>query len=224
MEYEYFPLDSTKQQLRLLVLEPATSSTRELRFRIQHTSLLDSDLIAYNAISYRWGQISELATVFLDGRPLQVPKTAADALLGAHNAAPPIHGLDSPLYWIDVVCIDQNNLNEKSSQVALMGEIYRRAGRTLIWLGLAEECEPSLVFRDIEKVTQHIKETTNGFEALDDHLWIKHHEDQRRFRAPDLSMPLSLDWRSIYRLFARQWFRRLWCVIPFPCQHKLAYR
>lgn len=217
MEYEYSPLDTAKQELRLLVLEPTTPSTHELRFQVQHTSLHDSQLPSYNAISYRWGQLSELSTIFLDGRPVQVPLTAADALRGAHNAAPPIDRHDSAIYWIDVVCINQNNLDEKSSQVALMGEIYRRAGRTLVWLGLAEEFEPSLVFGHIERFNQYIREATEDFETLDEHLWIKHHEDHRRFRSTDLAISPNLDWRPIYRFFARHWFRRLWYVQCFVC-------
>ena len=37
--------------------------------------------------------------------------------------------------WIDAICIDQNIIAEKSQQVAMMGEIYKRANVVLIWLG-----------------------------------------------------------------------------------------
>ena len=39
------------------------------------------------------------------------------------------------LLWLDFLCIDQNNLDERASQVGLMREIYRRASEVLIWLG-----------------------------------------------------------------------------------------
>jgi hypothetical protein len=38
---------------------------------------------------------------------------------------------------IDRVCIDQSNLDERSHQVAIMGEIFRSADRATAWLGPA---------------------------------------------------------------------------------------
>jgi hypothetical protein len=37
--------------------------------------------------------------------------------------------------WIDALCIDQNNTEEKNRPVAIMGEIYRNSSQVLIWLG-----------------------------------------------------------------------------------------
>ncbi|KAF2254645.1 HET-domain-containing protein, partial [Trematosphaeria pertusa] len=37
--------------------------------------------------------------------------------------------------WIDQICIDQSNTLECNQQVAIMGEIYGKAQRVLIWLG-----------------------------------------------------------------------------------------
>jgi hypothetical protein len=37
--------------------------------------------------------------------------------------------------WIDSICIDQFNIEERNAQVKLMGEIYRGANMVLIWLG-----------------------------------------------------------------------------------------
>ena len=37
--------------------------------------------------------------------------------------------------WIDAICINQSNNEEKSQQVAMMGEIYSGAAEVLVWLG-----------------------------------------------------------------------------------------
>lgn len=36
--------------------------------------------------------------------------------------------------WIDAVCIDQSNSDEKGIQVALISEIYSRASQAIVWL------------------------------------------------------------------------------------------
>lgn len=37
--------------------------------------------------------------------------------------------------WIDAICIDQSRVEERNHQVAMMGKIYSRARRVLVWLG-----------------------------------------------------------------------------------------
>lgn len=37
--------------------------------------------------------------------------------------------------WIDAICINQDDIAEKNSQVAMMAEIYKKATRVNIWLG-----------------------------------------------------------------------------------------
>ena len=44
--------------------------------------------------------------------------------------------LDSTLYmWVDAICIDQDNLKERSSQVSMMDSIYSGADKVIVWLG-----------------------------------------------------------------------------------------
>ncbi|PVI07619.1 hypothetical protein DM02DRAFT_608709 [Periconia macrospinosa] len=43
------------------------------------------------------------------------------------------------LLWIDALCIDQCNLYERNHQVAIMGEIYSRAEKVIVWLGVGTE-------------------------------------------------------------------------------------
>jgi hypothetical protein len=39
------------------------------------------------------------------------------------------------MLWIDQLCIDQENNDEKGPQIQLMGDIYRTACEVVIWLG-----------------------------------------------------------------------------------------
>jgi len=43
-------------------------------------------------------------------------------------------------FWIDALCIDQSNVSERNSQVAMMREIYKASKRIIIWLGPPTKC------------------------------------------------------------------------------------
>jgi hypothetical protein len=37
--------------------------------------------------------------------------------------------------WVDQLCVDQNNPEEQSRQVNMMGQVYSRAEQVIMWLG-----------------------------------------------------------------------------------------
>ncbi|KAH9221926.1 heterokaryon incompatibility, partial [Leptodontidium sp. 2 PMI_412] len=39
------------------------------------------------------------------------------------------------IIWVDALCINQEDIPERSEQVRWMGDIYRTAYRVLVWLG-----------------------------------------------------------------------------------------
>jgi Heterokaryon incompatibility protein (HET) len=43
-------------------------------------------------------------------------------------------------FWIDAVCIKQKDEAEKNEQVSMMGEVYQKAQRVVIWLGQSKGC------------------------------------------------------------------------------------
>jgi hypothetical protein len=45
---------------------------------------------------------------------------------------------DLPI-WIDAICINQKDLNERLAQLKLMGDIYRDATASISWLGTPSE-------------------------------------------------------------------------------------
>ncbi|KAF7922577.1 uncharacterized protein EAE98_008103 [Botrytis deweyae] len=48
-------------------------------------------------------------------------------------------------FWIDAICINQKNDEEKNSQVSVMGDIYTHSQTTWIWLGESDVLsEPAL--------------------------------------------------------------------------------
>ncbi|KAK0750187.1 heterokaryon incompatibility protein-domain-containing protein [Schizothecium vesticola] len=119
--------------------------------RLHHGSSQDSDIICTlerrylpqlppssnpkadldcTALSYTWGDAtSNLRKIRCNGTDFIVTQNLHSALYHLRD-----HLADTIL-WIDAICIDQNNNNEKGTQVGRMGEIYSRARHTVIWLG-----------------------------------------------------------------------------------------
>jgi hypothetical protein len=46
---------------------------------------------------------------------------------------------ESRLFWIDQICINQEDETEKGHQVQFMGEIFRRAYNVFAWLGMEDD-------------------------------------------------------------------------------------
>lgn len=85
----------------------------------------------YEALSYVWGSQSETHTITVNGCDLHVTRNLYTAL---------IHLRDNQLeriLWIDAICINQEDDDEKSEQIPLMRSIYAQADRVIVWLGEA---------------------------------------------------------------------------------------
>ncbi|KAK0729451.1 heterokaryon incompatibility protein-domain-containing protein [Lasiosphaeris hirsuta] len=149
----YSPLP-TPTSIRLLRIEPIESLKDEFDlFRPIRCTLVVKDLAdspVYDALSYTWGcpvtvyeHVREVCSpaawaspafdITCDGKPFSVTTNLYTALLGLVQ-----HTL-SAYIWIDQICIDQSNLQERQAQVLLMGRIYRQAQKVPVWIGGEDE-------------------------------------------------------------------------------------
>ncbi|EME78526.1 uncharacterized protein MYCFIDRAFT_36749, partial [Pseudocercospora fijiensis CIRAD86] len=164
----YRPLNPERKEIRVLVVDGGQQDTRplslagqtcsnghtqgSLAFRLEHIRLTDHVVPFYDAVSYSWGGDKEDRTqVVLDGLPFWIPTKAEQAL----RAVCLEHG--HPRLWLDAVCIDQEEAREKSLQVAMMGEIYSKARRVLIWLG-EDRGDTDPAIRSIRKLLEGIEQ------------------------------------------------------------------
>lgn len=96
---------------------------------------------AYEALSYCWGDAADrkdlaIQTALHPGAAViqgTLPITAS--LWAALRALRPAVGQPARVLWVDMVCVNQADLDERSRQVARMRDIYRRARRVVVWLG-----------------------------------------------------------------------------------------
>ncbi|KAF9891666.1 hypothetical protein FE257_003678 [Aspergillus nanangensis] len=155
--YSTFNRITQKTELRLLLIKGA-SFDEDVYCRLIPTEI--ARLPAYEAISYTWaeesGDARKVDTIYINGRPFTVTTNCKTALKRVRLPS------RARTVWIDAVCIDQTNDEERSQQVQLMPEIYSRAKRVLIYLGEAMHEElPGLAYIS-RGPTSHLR---------DDELW-----------------------------------------------------
>jgi Heterokaryon incompatibility protein (HET) len=127
---DYYVHRSLSGQIRLLKLY-RTSLLGDIRCELHHYCLDHAP--AYEAISYRWGCDELSHNIFISDSPYRVTANAEIALRSVQSMLRP------RLIWIDSICINQTDNNEKEEQIMLMREIFRRAKRVIISLGDAED-------------------------------------------------------------------------------------
>jgi Heterokaryon incompatibility protein (HET) len=113
-----------------------------------------AESVEYRALSYCWEGSTKPATLYVDGIPVKIGQNLNCALHQLRTnlfyctnllcscsddyrypATLERHITSPELLWIDALCINQNDLEERSTQVAMMKDIYARAAEVVIWLG-----------------------------------------------------------------------------------------
>ena len=113
--YASLPLPA-EQSIRLLAIPPRSSNHNEttiIRCELQVHNLKNAP--AYEALSYVWGSPDPASDVMCNGVLMKIGPSLAGALRRLQN-----HDHTSRLLWIDALCINQDDLEERSSQVSFM--------------------------------------------------------------------------------------------------------
>ena len=125
-QFKYAPIPDSGS-IRLLYLKPVTTNVPELRGSLRLHKLNKHSV--YEAISYAWGEFPMFNQVInLDGKILKITDNLFAALMAYCRPD------RTRVLWVDAICINQEDTQEKSRQVALMAEIYSRASLVQVWL------------------------------------------------------------------------------------------
>lgn len=108
--------------------------------------------------------------------------------------------------WIDQICIDQSNDEEKAQMIPLMSKIYRHAINTVAWLGEATDGSD-----DAFELLLHVGIASQGEVDLQP-------ENLDRLGLPAATEPI---WRHVWELINREWFMRLWVMQEVILSHNL---
>ncbi|TVY82211.1 Heterokaryon incompatibility protein 6 OR allele [Lachnellula suecica] len=163
----------------------------------------------YEALSYTWGDndICELAQVQIEGSHT-IDETFATLGLRSNLASALRclrHRNEIRILWIDAICINQEDIEERNEQVKRMTDIYTLARRVIAWLGM-ESNNSKHAFATLQHVGQQLKATKSGRiiaapNATEPQLWRNDH-------IPSFNQPT---WQALIDFVEREWFYRIWC-------------
>ena len=196
-KYQHQPLEH-RDSIRLLILEPSPTPNAELHCHLVHERL--SATPAYAAISYTWGAPLFPKVLYLPEGSLRITDNLHAALTAFRDKR------QRRALWVDGVCIDQSDPHDKSRQVALMSEIYRKAQKVLGWLGGATP-ESRSAIRCLRQLAAP-EELENTEESFKIHLVPQTSNSP----AEVLRVSKALESCRLDLIYGRPWFSRLWIV------------
>lgn len=126
------------QHIRVLDIKPAKDFHEVVRGQLRVVPLgpfrrTENDE-QYQTLSYSWGTFEKCRTMICDDRHFTITDDLDHALRRIRQKIRP-DGNFSQTIWIDAICINQNDLEEKSVQVSMMDQIYQNSIRLIVWLG-----------------------------------------------------------------------------------------
>jgi hypothetical protein len=222
--YQYEALPSPTC-IRLLELLP-TASNGVIRCSLKTTELEDAP--PFKALSYTWGSPqtsvagastpndfdSEVPatkevksghqhTIICDGCLVKVTSNLRDALHMLSNAIGMPHMPKSPTYyWIDFLCMNQKDIEERNAQVARMADVYTKADGVVVWLGKEDQ------------FTQDALTTVQRISAIPKEDWslvpYTSFYDPGESRLVSSTRLTLYNWLGFIVLINRSWFKRAW--------------
>jgi hypothetical protein len=168
----------------------------------------------YEALSYHWGDAAVTWQIFLEGAVFFVTKNLEEALRYF------IASGKSGCIWIDAICINQLDNEERTQQVQSITKIYESAIRVLVWLGMGDEDMKSVFYRlriaeDHQRALMHqLEETmaskmarsTDDSDYEEDLPVLMRLTNDHHPRLSDRDLP------SINKIFQHPWWSHIWVI------------
>lgn len=187
--YTNHPLGKATAEIRLLSFSPSEHDTVSCRFQVFSLE----ECPPYTALSYMWGDENPItdSNVLIDGLPFSIRENLGQALRRIQANIDAGNFGASFLLWVDALCINQEDLQERSHQVSMMGRIYSGAELVLVWLG-EENYYSRMAMR-------FLKETPSKILTGD-----------RRSFVEELFSKENGIYDAMLRLYYRPYWKRLW--------------
>ncbi|KAM0431395.1 hypothetical protein ACHAPT_005372 [Fusarium lateritium] len=198
----YTPLPSEESGFRLLTLLPGPFD-QEIACNLDIQSLSGDQ--EFTALSYTWGDAHDLHPIFVNGTCINVTANLKAALQYIRRPSEP------RVLWIDAICINQDDNQEKLLQVQRMGRIFSSAAHVIAWLG---EPSPGLdkAWSDVVAIGEVISSARGCDEDNFPDTDLAHGRyspDDLRAEGVDFD---AIDWNAIWDLCERPFWHRVWII------------
>jgi Heterokaryon incompatibility protein (HET) len=192
--FTYTPLHFLDGDIRILTLLSGCESS-SIRCRLDIASLGDQPI--YDALSYMWGEPDQLGrTIIINDKCFPVRANLWSALYNLRDTTA------DHVLWIDAICINQNNLKERSYQVRQMGNIFAQARFVRVWVGDKSD--------DSDIALSMLRELAHGSPCTD--KWNK-----------DLKLDDSWSkWNAVFNFLLRSYWSRVWIIQEIAMAREIA--
>lgn len=191
-KFQYRPLNIARREIRLLVLHPSEDILDLFTYSCTLIYVSADEDPVYEALSYVWGSEANKQKILVDGQEMLVTANLAGALDYLYDS-------DGPRkLWVDAICINQEDIPERSQQVQNMTEIYTKAKNVVVWIGLLELTTQNLLHRlaHPDQSPEHLRKWTASGDRIPGDPSALNEEEKR----------------LLSELAQNPWFRRIWVV------------
>lgn len=131
-QYEPLPDENCHRLLRVCPRDQEQTIVCELRTQRLANG---EDVLPYRALSYCWGSnVRDTPVLLKDAHTNKQGMLGVTDNLHAYLSAIAMAG-DHDWIFVDAICINQDDLDERARQVRLMSRIYKSASKVVVWLG-----------------------------------------------------------------------------------------
>ncbi|PWY67650.1 HET-domain-containing protein [Aspergillus sclerotioniger CBS 115572] len=198
-------------QIRLVtVCPPSDYQDDPVRCNLEVLDLAhETQNMQYTALSYTWGAPAEYGQFSTMTSELKCPiirqgtvVRVAENLAHFLNRVQHTPSLLEKKFWIDSICIDQENDEERAHQVKLMSHIYSSANGVVTWMGEEDEYTGT-AFKALKRIHELILDGTMD----ESPAYLRRGENRLGLDVSD-----GEAWRSVGKFFQRCYFNRSWTI------------
>ncbi len=199
--FEYESLDEAASEIRLLRLSKLSRPRASLQINIITSPLMAAP--SYAAISYRWN-FGPKVPVLMDGKTFFVSEPLYFMLEGLREREREI------VVWVDAICINQEDMDEKRWQIPLMGDLYASATQVVGWLSYHPHSSGALSSLGIAASCANKSGISSSPNDPAGSLENEHPALKRILAL--LRTPYCPELIAVFSLLSNDWFSRLWVV------------
>ncbi|KAI1115801.1 heterokaryon incompatibility protein-domain-containing protein [Nemania sp. NC0429] len=215
--YRYEPLPNVVEAgkrpsfTRLMCLAPGTS-TQTLECTLSIIDVADSPS-RYEALSYVWGIEKAQSPIKCHGYDIPITLNLENALRALRHPTLVRH------LWVDALCINQNDVDERARQVAYMRLVYQYASQVVVWLGpedpitraglarARELCEYRTMFLEISGQSNDRAASLAPIGMQVDRMML-----EALVAETGSAENAAQSVNDLTRLFNTTYFERVWCI------------